>query len=101
MKISYEALSKKLETLLGGYSNHVFPEPVTFEEFQECLKVKIDRGEFDSNRWLNEYGTEDVIVDIPTDFIDKEYNQIIIAITLELDEKERIIEIARVGEYVV
>ena len=101
MKTSYEILSTKLEILLGEFSNHVFPRPVTLEEFQQYLKIKIDRRQFHQNKFENEYGTEDTIVGVYTDLIDKNYNKVIIEITLELDEKDKIIQIAEVGEYVI
>lgn len=101
MKASYKTLSAKLEILLGEYSNHVFSKPVTFEEFQEYLKIRIDRRQFRNNRWENEYGTEDVTVGVQTDLIDENYNKVVIEITLELDEKDRIVQILEVGEYII
>lgn len=101
MKTEYEILSTKLEILLGEFSNHVFPRPVTLEELEEYLKIKVDRMQFYRNRSKNEYGTEDVIIGIYTDLIDENYNKVVIEITLELDEKDKIIQVLEVGEYVI
>ena len=101
MEASYEMLNAKLEILLGEFSNHVFPRPVTLEEFQEYLKIKIDRRQFYQNKFYNEYGTEDTIVGVYTDLIDENYNKVVIEITLELDEKDRIVQIVEVGEYII
>ena len=99
METSYEILNAKLEILLDEFSSHVFPRPVTLEEFQEYLKIKIDRRQFYQNKFDNEYGTEDTIVGVYTDLIDENYNKIVIEITLELDEENKIIQIVEVGEY--
>lgn len=93
MKTNYDKLTNRIENLLGEFTTYKFDSPITLKEFEELLGIRIDEEQFKKERQKNEYGTEDVKIDIETD------EDIILLLTLEVDENNNITHLVDVNEY--
>lgn len=93
MKTNYDELTNRIENLLGEFTTHKFDSPITLKEFEELLDIRIDEEQFEKERQGNEYGTEDVKIDIETD------EDITLLLTLEVDENNMITHLVDVDEY--
>lgn len=93
MKTNYDELTNRIENLLGEFTDHKFDSPITLKEFEELLDIRIDEEQFEKERQGNEYGTEDVKIDIETD------EDITLLLTLEVDENNMITHLVDVDEY--
>lgn len=96
MKRSYKEIKERINKLLQGYNSKKLESPLTIEELEEILGLDYNSLNSWGNpiNWRqNEYGTQDVRLEIPTITEGDESITIILTVEVENDKITHIVDV--------
>ena len=96
MERNYKEIKERINKLLQGYNSKKLESPLTIEELEEILGLdynSLNSWDNPINWRQNEYGTQDVRLEIPTITEGDESITIILTVEVENDKITHIVDV--------